>query len=159
MKIAQGSRPDSGISTSSMADIAFLLIVFFMVTSVFSTTKGLELRLPKEENVDPDPEPAVFIHVMRDGIEVDCRPMERDQVLPYLAPKLLRNPNKPVVLYTDSEAAYRDMVTIYDALAQTRAATSPWSFEVRNVSVPTRSEIETYTGLFGMNPFEEACRE
>ena len=42
-------RPEAEIPTASMADIAFLLIIFFMVTAVFSATKGLDFALPKEE--------------------------------------------------------------------------------------------------------------
>ncbi len=77
---------DSSIPTSSMADIAFLLIIFFMVTSVFSATKGLELALPTDDNSPPDPtpDPAVFIHVQADRVVVDCREMGVDEILPYL---------------------------------------------------------------------------
>ena len=41
------SEPE--IPTASMADIAFLLIVFFMITSVFSVTRGIEFQLPKND--------------------------------------------------------------------------------------------------------------
>ena len=44
------------IPTSSMADIAFLLIVFFLLTSVFATTKGLSFELPQGK-AGKDPEP------------------------------------------------------------------------------------------------------
>jgi len=150
---------DSEIPTSSMADIAFLLIIFFMVTAVFSATKGLELKLPSDEVRPADPEPAVLIHVQRDRVVVDCRPMEPDEILPYLEPKLLRNPNKPVILYTDSGAEYRNMVAVYDLLAETTAQDSRWPFAVKNISVPTRSEIERYVELFGANPLESSCRQ
>jgi biopolymer transport protein ExbD len=140
-----------------MADIAFLLIIFFMVTSVFSATKGLELKLPNDDRPDPDPAPAVFIHIQPDRILVDCRSMESDQILPYLEPKLLRDPNKPVILYTDSEAEYRRMVAVYDLLAETRISGSQWPFEVKNIFIPTRREVEEYIELFGTNPLEIAC--
>lgn len=42
-------RPHDGIPTSSMADVAFLLLVFFLVTTVFPKDKGLALVLPEEE--------------------------------------------------------------------------------------------------------------
>lgn len=35
------------IPTASMADIAFLLIIFFMLTTVFATEKGLQIRLQR----------------------------------------------------------------------------------------------------------------
>jgi biopolymer transport protein ExbD len=157
MRLEHRAKSDSKIPTSSMADIAFLLIIFFMVTSVFSATKGLELKLPTVEDPHPDPDPAVFIHVQRERVVVDCRPMESSQILPYLEPTLLRNPNKPVILYTDSDAEYRSMVSIYDVLAETRASDSRWPFEVTNISIPTQREVEEYVRLFGVNPLEAAC--
>jgi len=41
------------IPTSSMADITFLLIIFFMVTSTFAATRGLDFALPKDDKNPP----------------------------------------------------------------------------------------------------------
>jgi biopolymer transport protein ExbD len=88
MKIRRAAQ-ESEIPTSSMADIAFLLIIFFMVTAVFSATKGLAFALPKDENEPPESETeeAVFIKVAPDGsLSVDCKPMGLDGILDYLEP-------------------------------------------------------------------------
>ncbi len=147
---------DSEIPTSSMADIAFLLIIFFMVTAVFSATKGLEFKLPKDDNKPPEQEEAVFVKVGADGsVLVDCRPMELDEILPYLENKLLRNPEKPVILYTDASAQYKWMIAVYDVLGSAQIKTH--GFKVKNISVPTQSEIQEYIQLFGLNPFESQC--
>jgi biopolymer transport protein ExbD len=160
MNLDRRTTTDASIPTSSMADIAFLLIIFFMVTSVFSATKGLEFALPTDdpESIDREPQDAVFIHVQADRVLVDCREMGVDEILPYLEPKLLRNPNKPVILYTDSEAEYQRMIDVYDALAGSGAEDSGYSFRVTDISVPTRSDIRAYVDVFGENPFETACR-
>jgi len=42
----RGNRVSAEIPTSSMADIAFLLIVFFLVTTTMNRDKGLSLHLP-----------------------------------------------------------------------------------------------------------------
>lgn len=42
------SRVSGAIPTSSMADIAFLLLVFFLVTTVFEEAKGLPIVLPEK---------------------------------------------------------------------------------------------------------------
>ena len=160
MKLDRRANTEATIPTSSMADIAFLLIIFFMVTSVFSATKGLEFTLPTDDNKrrDNEPEEAVFIHVQPDRILVDCREMEVGEILPYLEPKLLRDPSKPVVVYTDSEAEYQRMINVYDALAGSGDEASGYAFSVTNISVPTRSDIQAYVETFGENPFEGACR-
>ena len=61
-----------------MADIAFLLIIFFMVTAVFSATKGLEFKLPKDDDKPPEQEEAVFIKVA--GRLVGPRRLQADGV-------------------------------------------------------------------------------
>ena len=147
----------SEIPTSSMADIAFLLIIFFMVTAVFSATKGLDFKLPKDDDSkEIEQEEAVFIKVNTDSsVLVDCRPMRLDEILPYLEPKLLRNPEKPVILYTDPYAPYQAMISVYDVLGS--AKQDEHGYKVKNISVPTQSEIQDYIELFGSNPFETQC--
>ena len=46
MAIVKRARTSAAIPTSTMADIAFLLIVFFLVTTSMSQDKGLGLTLP-----------------------------------------------------------------------------------------------------------------
>jgi biopolymer transport protein ExbD len=169
MKFDRKTTTEAEIPTASMADIAFLLIIFFMVTTVFSATKGLELALPSDEKQDApaEAEEAVFIHVYADQLLVDCKPMEPAGILPYLEPKLTRDAQKHVILYTDSEAPYKKMIEVYDALAEakdiydenTGENKNPWPFEVKNISIPTQSEVQDYIALFGQNPFETHCQQ
>jgi biopolymer transport protein ExbD len=168
MIFGRKTKTEAEIPTASMADIAFLLIIFFMVTTVFSATKGLELSLPSEEKQDAptEREEAVFIHIYEDQLLVDCKPMEPSDILPYLEPKITRDAQKHVILYTDSEAPYKRMVEIYDVLAEakdefdeeTGENKNPWPFEVKNISIPTQSEVQDYIQLFGSNPFETHCQ-
>jgi biopolymer transport protein ExbD len=46
IKPRRGNRVTAEIPTASMADIAFLLIVFFLVTTTMNRDKGLSLHLP-----------------------------------------------------------------------------------------------------------------
>jgi biopolymer transport protein ExbD len=48
--ILKRSREEPEIPSSSMADIAFLLIVFFMTTTVFSESIGIHFGLPQEQD-------------------------------------------------------------------------------------------------------------
>jgi len=99
----------------------------------------------------------VFVKVGADGsVLVDCKPMELNEILPYLEPKLLRNPEKPVILYTDASAQYKSMIAVYDVLGLAKV-TNEYGFKVKNISVPTQSEVQEYIQLFGLNPFESQC--
>jgi biopolymer transport protein ExbD len=148
---------EADIPTSSMADIAFLLIIFFMVTAVFSATKGLEFKLPQDDDKSPpEEEEAVFIKVAPDGsITVDCKPMELGEIQSYLEPKLTRDAEKPVILYTDAYAPYQAMIAVYDVLGQPDYESH--GYKVKNISVPTQSEVQEYIQIFGYNPFESQC--
>ena len=44
-------RVSDEIPTASLADIAFLLLIFFMVTTVFRTPQALEINLPPDKDV------------------------------------------------------------------------------------------------------------
>lgn len=159
------------IPTSSMADIAFLLIIFFMVTAVFSATKGLEFELPSDEDKqrETEQEEAVFIKIAPDGsILVDCKAMEHEEILEYLEPKLTRDAEKAVILYTDAYAPYQEMISVYDVLirpeVENRKARDkkppepePWDWKVKNISIPTQTEVQEYIEIFGYNPFESQC--
>ena len=49
MELRRKAGTGAKIPTSSMADIAFLLIVFFMVTTIFKLEQGLAITLPRSE--------------------------------------------------------------------------------------------------------------
>lgn len=50
--MARGSRKPPEVSSGSMADIAFLLLIFFLVTTTIANDKGIAMLLPPP----PDPE-------------------------------------------------------------------------------------------------------
>ena len=131
-------KEDPEIPTSSMADIAFLLIVFFMVTSVFSVTRGLEFQLPRQDQQSPQDataEEAVHIAIEPSGARcsftVDGQLMGLADINVYLQPKLARNPNKFVIIDPAPNAPYRCMVDAFDELKQG---------DVKNISIPTEAE-------------------
>ena len=55
--MAKGKRKVPGLNGSSMADISFIMLIFFLVTTSMDTDSGLHVRLPNppEENVEQDP--------------------------------------------------------------------------------------------------------
>ncbi len=131
------------IPTASMADIAFLLIIYFMVTTTFAATRGLDFSLPQEEDTPlVEKEDSVLIEIQPGGnLLVDGNPKQLDEVLDYLKPKLEVNRMKPVIIRPDPMAEYGYMVAVFDELRQ---AEDKIGFEVKNVSIPTQREIEMF---------------
>jgi biopolymer transport protein ExbD len=144
MKLKQ-KKPDDEIPTSSMADIAFLLIIYFMVTTTFAATRGLDFALPKDDDTPPivEKEDSVLIDIQPSGqILVDQKPMELDEILKYLEPKLKRNPKKPVIIKPQPDSPYMHMVAVFDEL---RRGKDILELEKDiNISIPTQREIESF---------------
>ena len=157
----KATKMDAEITSASMADIAFLLIIFFMVTTVFSATKGLDFKLPKDDdkNAAAETQEAIFFKVLEDGsFLMDGRPATVDQILPYIGPKLERWPDKPIIIYTRPDAPYKAMVRIYDELMRSTLPPDKGGLGLAkppNISIPTQSEVNDYIALFGYNPFEQ----
>ncbi len=164
------TKPSDEIPTSSMADIAFLLIVYFMVTTTFAATRGLDFALPKDDDTPPivEKEEAVLIEIRSTGdVIVDQDPKELGDIFDYLKPKLERNPKKPVIIKPDPEAPYGKMVAVFDALRRIKirqdgTAVGVYEISIKdiqkaeeegeesdlgkdvNVSIPTQREIESF---------------
>lgn len=142
MKITR-RKIDEEIPTSSMADIAFLLIIYFMVTTTFAATRGIDFSLPQEEDTPlVDKEESVLIEIQPGGVLlVDNKSMPLEEVLDYLKPKLERNPMKPVIIRAGEMTEYGYMVDVFDEIRQ---APEKIGFEIKNVSIPTQREINMF---------------
>ena len=138
-------RPNDEIPTSSMADIAFLLVIYFMLTVTFASSQGLDMSFPPEndEPVTVDPIESVLVEIRPDGeLNVDGRPLPLDSLLSYLEPKLRQNPDKPVILRPHPQSAYGSMILVYDELRQ---APDKLGLERGiNIALPTEREIDIY---------------
>jgi len=143
MKLKRESASDE-IPTSSMADIAFLLIIYFMVTTTFAATRGLDFALPKDDDSPPqiEKEESVLIEIQPGGVlVVDTKPMALNEILEYLKPKLERNPMKPVIIRPLENSEYGYMVDVFDELRQ---AEDKIGLVVKNISIPTQREIDAF---------------
>jgi len=139
-RIARRER-NAEIPTASMADIAFLLIIFFMLTAVITYTQGLRFQFPKDDptELNIQPEEAIHIKIIGEGqFEVDRVPMTLEEIGGYIQSKMGQNASKPVIIQTMPDVPYFVMIDIFDLLKQ---------LEVKNISIPTESEIERWKAL------------
>jgi biopolymer transport protein ExbD len=132
------SRVSDEIPTASMADIAFLLLIFFLVTTVFAEDRGLSLVLPEKqtEEVEVNPKNIITFYVVGDGVvqlrrgdSPDKQTINYDQVEAVARQELAANPRLIVSVKTSPSAKYVDMVNVLDEVklaGATRISLQEW---------------------------------
>ena len=104
------------IPTSSMADIAFLLLIFFLVTTTINTDKGLAMFLPKwgdQLDVPKDNILNVLINpsgqVMVDEIETPITLLKEN-----IQKRIEANENLIISIKPSSATEYNVFITVLD---------------------------------------------
>ena len=118
------SKVSDEVPSASMADIAFLLLIFFLVTTTFPKDKGLAIVLPEQgEDVQVSQRNILHMIIMPNGI-VEIKRGESSQVQqvsPSAIEDLWRqevaeNENMIAAVKTHPDAPYKYMVDVLDAL-------------------------------------------
>lgn len=111
------------IDMTPMVDIAFLLLTFFMLTSVFSRPQTMEINLPPEETtVEVAESNLLTLRILADGSIYWNVGVEKPQRITFqeLRPLLLErsrtNPKLITLVKVDREGTYSMMVDTMDEL-------------------------------------------
>ena len=122
-KFGKKSRTDAKVPTASMADIAFLLLIFFMVSTVLKLEEGLPITLPKAQAAQDIPrENVIHIWVDRTGkISINDMLVTINSVEGIVAQRIRVNPGIIVAFYTDEGAPYGVMSAIMEQLKRASA--------------------------------------
>jgi biopolymer transport protein ExbD len=124
------SKVSDEIPTASMADIAFLLLIFFLTTTVFEEEKGLPIVLPEAaaEQVEVSQKNIIHFLVQEDGAVVIRRgESTAEQVVAYnqiegiMRQEIAINPEIIAAVKTAPDAPYRNMINVLDELQAANA--------------------------------------
>jgi len=101
-------------------DVTLVLLVIFMVTAPM-TNPGV-VDLPKVSQVLKQPTlPPVVLTVKLDHkIELDNKPMQRDELLLAVRKALSKSPERSVVIAADKNVKYDDVIGVMDLLKQNK---------------------------------------
>jgi biopolymer transport protein ExbD len=106
-----------------MADIAFLLLIFFLVTTVFDEDRGLQIVLPDPGPQEVSDENIAFFNVRADGVvelqrgsSPQVQLLRSTDVEALWRMELQHNPKLIAALRTHPDAPYRFMIDVLDAL-------------------------------------------
>ncbi|MBN3519393.1 biopolymer transporter ExbD [Algoriphagus lutimaris] len=111
MGLQSKNKVDPAFSMSSMTDIIFLLLIFFMLTSSFITPSGLPVNLPSSETSD------IVMQEVSVTITKDFKYSVNDKIVPRENIKaelttLLKDKKGQVVLHIDKEVPVEYLVEI-----------------------------------------------
>ncbi len=120
------------IPTGSMGDIAFLLIIFFILTTVFAKDKGIKMELPSTETQETLTLKAITISVEKDGtVSVDGEKTAVSEISTYILGIKSRNPEKFVMIKSDKNARYGVIMDVMDELM---------AAGIKDIALPTEEE-------------------
>ena len=120
---------EASIPTSSMADIAFLLLLFFLVATVIDVDTGIGLTLPeyvkdiKNVKVPKDRMAAILINANGDVL-LDGKQIPLSQIKDQLKPRIISKINLPsdkkliVSVKTDRKTNYNTYIGALDQIKQ-----------------------------------------
>lgn len=120
-------EPMGELRMDSTADVAFLLLIFFIVTTIFAAEQGLTLVLPgkqkKEDDIVKVKESNIATLFVQENNQVtlDRKPIEINHIKIAIEDRILSNPKLVVVLKIHPEANYGMMVACLDELKQANA--------------------------------------
>ena len=111
------------INSSSMSDIAFLLLVFFLVTTTISLDKGISLILPAEGNeLEVNKKNIVNILINDRGkVLMDDEPTKIGKIKAVAQKKISSNSKIIFSVLTNKNTQYSDYILVLDQLKQANA--------------------------------------
>ena len=131
MRFRRNSQSKSpGLSLTSMLDVIFLLLCFFVTVSVFSQWENeISIKLPSAETSDePDRLPGeIIVNLAKDGtVVVNGKQLELADLQARLKRVAKFYPGQPVIIRADKETRYESLVAVID----TCRAADVWNFSL-----------------------------
>ena len=124
MKFARKTKLSSEIPTSSMPDIIFMLLIFFMVTTVLREYSGLPVNIPKAERIEKlkGKRHTSHIWVSKEGlISINDRLFAVGDVAKIMYEIRVSDPQVIVSLKADEEAKMGLISSIHEELREADA--------------------------------------
>lgn len=119
MALKRRNKAEASFSMSSMTDIIFLLLIFFMLTSSVVHPNAIKLMLP-QSNSQTAAKPLTRVtidkelnHYVAFGNETE-RPIQLEEIEDYLKKIELAEPEMYVALYADESVPQGEVVKILD---------------------------------------------
>jgi biopolymer transport protein ExbD len=123
-----------------MADIAFLLLIFFMVTTIFKMEDGLPVTLPRAETAQKQNREKIM-HIWINGgglISINDKIVRINQIEDILVSMLSERPDLIVAFMADDRAPYGVVSDVMDELKDANAIRVSFTSDPKAAGVARR---------------------
>jgi biopolymer transport protein ExbD len=117
--LSSRNRPSQEVNAASMSDIAFLLLIFFLVTTIFALEEGIPLVLPGKQSSDVkvNRKDILVVEAHANGaIVINKQLVPLPSLRPRIERELAANEKLIVVIESHPDSEYGLMVDILDEL-------------------------------------------
>lgn len=100
---------------TSLIDIVFLLLIYFLLTTNFMVDEGIKIQLPQADASSPQTEKEITIHIDKNGkVFLENREVPLNQLFQYLKEKIGARKDLPVVIKADRSIILNNAVRVMD---------------------------------------------
>ncbi|EGA66240.1 biopolymer transporter ExbD [Vibrio brasiliensis] len=109
-------QEEAQVDLTSMLDIVFIMLIFFIVTSSFVRESGVEVNRPTASNVVSQKEAGIFVAITSaNDIYIDKRIVDVERVQATIEHLILDKPDASLVIQADEHAYSGTVVKVMDA--------------------------------------------
>ncbi|MEX1139477.1 MAG: biopolymer transporter ExbD [Bacteroidota bacterium] len=115
MKFSTQHKSLAVFSYSSLTDIVFLLLIFFLLSSSFVIQSGIKVQLPKSTVAEQETQRQIVITVTEKGlIFLNDRQVTTESLGAQLAPLIGEDRDKMVIIKADQTVSLQSAVQVMD---------------------------------------------
>ena len=130
MKKRDDDENTGEIDLTPMLDVVFILLIFFIVTSVFVTEAGIDVNKPDASTAESRSQDLILIAVSGDGqIWIDGEQIDARFIRSRFERRLAETPNASVVIQGDEAAENQHVLRILEAARDANIASVSISTE------------------------------
>jgi biopolymer transport protein ExbD len=124
MALKRRNKVEASFSMSSMTDIIFLLLIFFVISSTMSSPNDIKINLPQSKASTTTKQVIAKVSIDKDGnyfiavgseqpVAIDAEALEA-QIMSLVA----KDSSTYIALHADQEIAYKEVVKVLDIANQ-----------------------------------------
>jgi biopolymer transport protein ExbD len=141
MHIERAVRKTRPVPMTSLIDITFLFLFFFMLSTSFVRTESMELTLPHAAGTIVPGEKLLQVYVSEDGqMFAGRKPVEEEQLVQLLKEMLVQHPDLNILVLSGPKVTVQQLVTVMDRVYLAGA---------KNLSVASWKPADNEPGMGG----------